>query len=64
MFNVKIPDCIKDKVFYKDGQTKILNLKDTAEFIKKVASYNLNDIKKEVLNNDKKWLETIILKKI
>ena len=46
MFNVKIPDCIKDKVFYKDGQTKILNLKDTAEFIKKVASYNLNDIKR------------------
>ena len=52
-FKVKIPDKVKDKVFFKDGQTEILNLKETEEFIMKVASYNLNDVKKSVLKEDK-----------
>lgn len=63
-FKVKIPDKIKNKVFYKEGKTTILNLEKVKEFIRKTAKYNLDDIKKAVLNNDSNWLEIRKLKKI
>lgn len=64
MFQVKIPEQVKDKVFYETGKTKILNLEETIEFIRKTAKYNLNDIKKAVLRGDKFWLEFRPLKRI
>ena len=57
IFNVNVPNEIKDKVLYKSGQTQILNLDETIDFIKKVASYKLEDIKKEVLNGNENWLK-------
>lgn len=63
-FKVKIPDKIKDKVYYKEGKTTILNLEKVKEFISETAKYNLDDIKKAVLNNDVNWLEIRNLKKI
>lgn len=63
-FQIKIPNKIKDKVFYKDGETKILKLEETINFIIKVASYSLKDIKEAVLQDDKNWLEIRQLKKI
>lgn len=56
-FKVKIPDKIKDRVFYKEGKTEILNLQKTIKFIKDVAKYNLEDIKTAVLNGDENWLK-------
>ncbi len=63
-FKVKIPEKIKDKVFYKSGETNILNLEETIKFIKETAKYDLNLIKVSVQNNDKNWLEIRTLKKI
>lgn len=63
-FNVKIPLKVKENVYYTSGTTKILNLNDTIEFIKNTAKYNLEDIKKAVLEGDKNWLEIRPLKKI
>lgn len=63
-FKVKIPDKIKDKVFYKEGETKILSLEKIKKFIKNTAKYNIEDIKKAVLEEDKNWLEIKPLKKI
>lgn len=63
-FEVKIPQKVKDKVFYKEGETKILNLKDTIKFIEETSSNNINDIKKAVLNENKNWLEIRPLKRI
>lgn len=56
-FNVKIPESVKEKVFYKQGETKILSLEKTINFIKKVSRYELNDIKESVLENNIYWLE-------
>ena len=55
-FNVKIPDNIKNKVFYKEGKTIILKIDKTVEFIENITNYRLEDIKKQVLDNDKYWL--------
>ena len=63
-FKVKLPDKIKNKVFYEKGETKILKLEDVKQFIRKAGSYNLEDVKKEVLNGNSKWLEIRQLKKI
>ena len=54
-FNVKLPDSVKDKVFYKEGTTKILNLDKTVNFIKNVAKYKLDDVKQKMNNGDRYW---------
>lgn len=63
-FNVKLPEEVKDKVFYKEGKTKILDLDSTIKFIEGVAQYNLIDIKKRVSDNDEYWLTFRELKHI
>lgn len=63
-FNVKLPEEVKDKVFFKEGKTKILDLDSTIKFIEGVAQYNLIDIKKRVLDNDEYWLTFRKLKHI
>ncbi|HIU52041.1 MAG TPA: hypothetical protein IAB70_05445 [Candidatus Merdicola faecigallinarum] len=63
-FQVKIPSKVKDEVFYKTGKTKILDLKETIEFITETAKSNLKEIKTAVLNGDKNWLEIRPLAKI
>ena len=55
-FEVKIPDSVKNSVFYLEGETKILNLEETIEFIINTAKHKINDIKEAVLNNDEYWL--------
>lgn len=56
-FKIKIPAKVKDKVFYKAGKTRILNLEETIEFIKETGKYDLDDIKTAVLNDDERWLK-------
>lgn len=63
-FKVKIPQKVEDKVFYTEGETRILNLKDTIKFIEETSSNNINDIKKAVFSGDKDWLEIRPLKRI
>lgn len=55
-FGVKVPDSVKNSVFYLDGETKILELEDTINFIINTAKYNLSDVKEAVMNNDEYWL--------
>src|SRR5574344_384942 len=65
-YNVKLPDIVKDKVFFTEGSTKILNM-DTAEnLIDTVSNFNLNDIRTEILSNKytNKWDEIRILKRL
>ena len=64
VFNVTIPKSVQNKVFYKDGLTKILNLEDTINFIEKTSDYSLIEIKEQVLNNNIYWLEFKALKRI
>lgn len=64
VFNVTIPKSVQNKVFYKDGLTKILNLEDTINFIEKTSDYSLIEIKEQVLNNNTYWLEFKALQRI
>ena len=52
-FKVKLPEKIKTNVFYKTGETKILNLEDTINFITNTAKYKLEDMGKQLLKIDK-----------
>ena len=56
-FNVTIPESVKDKVFYKKGETKILEEEKVVKFIEEVSDYKLSEIREKVLKNDKYWLE-------
>ena len=63
-FKVNIPSCITNRVFYKEGETQILNLEKTIQFIRETSNIKLETIKKAVLNGDKYWLTIKIPKKI
>ena len=54
-YNVEIPDKIKDRIFFKEGIPKILTLELAYKIIDEISYMDLEVIKKEVLNNDKKW---------
>ena len=56
-FKVKIPKKIKDRVFYKEGKTEILDLQNIIKFIKDVAKYDLEEIKTAVINGDENRLK-------
>lgn len=56
-FDVIVPESVKEKVFFKEGKTVILKQEKIIKFIEEVSEYNLMDIKKEILKNNKYWLE-------
>lgn len=56
-YHVKLPKKAKDKVFYKTGEPKILNLESIIEFIEKTSDYKLENIKQKVMENDINWLQ-------
>ena len=64
LLHKKIPEKVKDKVFYKEGKTHILDFEKTKDFIIETAKYDLEDIKKAVLKNDENWLKIKKLKHI
>lgn len=63
-FNVILPENIKDKVFYKEGKTKVLKLENIIKFIEDVSDYKLDEIKERILDNDNYWLEIKELREI
>lgn len=63
-FNVTLPENIKDKVFYKEGKTKVLKLENIIKLIEDVSDYKLDEIKERILDNDNYWLEIKELREI
>lgn len=65
-FNVILPDRIKDKVFFKEGELKLLDLGKVKKCIKYASSMEIDDIVNEINNPKyyKKWLEIRELKYI
>ena len=55
-FNLKLPNSVKDNVFYKEGTPKILSVNETIEFIKETAKYNLEEIREAICRGDSYWL--------
>ena len=54
-YNVDIPEKIKENVYFKEGKTKVLHLDIITKLIKEVSVLNLEQVKKETLNNEVKW---------
>lgn len=60
-YNVKIPDYIKNKIFYKKGNTKVFTIESICKFIERTSEYDLENIKDEILKNNKFWTTIIDL---
>ena len=54
-YHVKLLDEVEDKVFFKDGDMKILNFPLIYKLIDEISNLNLNTVKKEVMENRTKW---------
>ncbi len=63
-YNVKLPKKVKDKIFFKEGNTKILKYEEIIQFIDKVSSFIMENIKAGVLDEDEYWCTFKQLKKI
>lgn len=63
-FKVKVPDYIKNSVFYKEGIPRILNINEIMDFIEETAKNDLEIVKKAILNGDEYWLTIHVPKKI
>ena len=58
-YNVKIPIKVQDKVFDKEGKTKILTKELAEKVIDEISALDLKQIEKEIKENpdDEKWLK-------
>jgi hypothetical protein len=54
-YNVILPEQVKDKVFFKKGTPQILPLSLACKFIDEISSLTLENIKKEINDNNSKW---------
>ena len=56
-YNVEICDNIKDKVFFQEGETKIINREIAERTIYEASKIELDNIKTEILSNEyiEKW---------
>ena len=54
-YNVKLLDEIKDTVFLKEGEMKVLNLPLIYKLIDEISDIDLETVKKEVLDDNEKW---------
>lgn len=65
-YKVNLPDSVKNRVFFKDGDLKILTLEKVEYCIKLASSMELDDIEKEIKNPKftDKWLKIRKLKHI
>ena len=54
-YNVTIPNYLKNRIFFKEGKYKVFSLELFIKFIDEVSSYDMDKVKKEVLENNFKW---------
>ena len=54
-YNVIILDIIEDKIFFKDGDTKVMSIDLAKKVIDEVSELNLEEIINEINNDDPKW---------
>ena len=54
-YKLIVPNIIKDKIFFKEGQPQIINFPLLYKLIDEISNLNLEDVVSEVLNNKVKW---------
>ena len=64
-YNVKIPENIKEFVFFKtEGECKILTIELASKVIEEISEYDINDIEKEIKQNPEKWTKHREMKRV
>lgn len=54
-YNVKVPDKVKNNVFFKEGKTTVFSLELAYKIIDEISSLDIDNVAKEVLNDEQKW---------
>ena len=54
-YNVILPQIVKDKVFFKEGEPTLLTIDLAYKVIDEISSLDLDIVKKEVMENNVKW---------
>jgi len=54
-YNVKLPKEVREYVFFKDGDTKILNMFLACKIIDEISSMDIEIVEKEVMKDEEKW---------
>ena len=62
-YNVTILDIIKNQVFFKDGDTKVMSIDLAKKVIDEISELNFKEIINEIYNDDPKWKAFKILEK-
>lgn len=63
-YKVKLPDEIKDSVFFKEGELHILSLDLVERLIKNVSDVDLDEVAKDVIKDPKSWTKMREMKRL
>lgn len=63
-YKVKLPDEIKDSVFFKEGELHILSLDLVERLIKNVSDVDLDEVAKDVIKDPKSWTKMREIKRL
>ena len=63
-YNVKIPEKIKDKAKFKEGELKILSKEVIEKMIEDISKMDIDEVAREVKENPEKWTKIRELKYI
>ena len=54
-YKIDLPEKVKDKIFFKNGNPEILTVKLACKVIDEVSEYKLEEIAKEVIEGSDRW---------
>ena len=54
-YNVVLPDKVKNKVFFKDGELKILSFDLVEKLIEEISNMCIEEIKEDIIKDPWKW---------
>lgn len=63
-YDITLPNEVKDKVFSKNGDLKILSMELVVNLIKEISEYDLDIIADEVIKDPGKWTKMKSLKRL
>lgn len=63
-YNITLPNAVKDKVFSKNGELKILSMELVENLIKEISEYDLDIIADEIIKDPNKWTKMKDLKRL
>lgn len=63
-YDVKLPEKIKESVFFKEGELHILSLDVIEKLINEISNMDLDEISKQVIKEPDKWTKIREMKRI